>query len=152
MLGEWTPGAIVVSERYADGTKDDSRAAGQGRLADLKTIVLVNSGSASASEITAGALKDLGKGKLVGTQTYGKGSVQDIIPFKDGSSAKLTIAEWLTPKGVHIDQNGIAPDYAVDLTEADYNADRDPQLDAARGLFDGVIPKTSSATGTKVTK
>jgi len=152
MLGEWTPGAVVVSERYADGTKDDSTAAGEGRLADLKTIVLVNAGSASASEITAGALKDLGKGTLVGTQTYGKGSVQDVIPLKDGSSAKLTIAEWLTPKGVHIDQNGIAPDYFVDLTEADYNNNRDPQLDAGRGLFDGIVPKTSSATSTKATK
>ena len=152
MMGEWAPGQVVVSERYADGTKDDSTAVGQGRLADLKTIVLVNGGSASASEIMSGALKDLGKGTLVGTQTYGKGSVQDVIPLKDGSSAKLTIAEWLTPKGVHIDQNGITPDYAVDLTNDDYNNDRDPQLDAARGLFDGVIPKTSSATSTKATK
>lgn len=153
ILGEWAPNQTVVSERYADGTKYDSTASGPGRLADLKTVVLMDGGSASAAEITAGALKDLGLAELVGTQTFGKGSVQDVIPLKDGSSLKLTIAEWLTPKGVHIDQDGITPDYAVERTDSDYDNDRDPQLDAARGLFDGIKPKvTAAATGTPAAK
>jgi carboxyl-terminal processing protease len=140
MLGEWTPGEIVVSERYSDGRKDDSRASGRGRLKDLKTVVLVNGGSASASEIMAGALRDLGKATIIGTRTFGKGSVQDLIDFRDGSSVKLTIAEWLTPAGVNINQDGIAPDHLVERTEEDYDADRDPQMDAAKAFFDGVIP------------
>ena len=149
MLGEWIPGKVGVSERYADGSVDPQRVTGRGLLSEVRTVVLVNGGSASASEITAGALKDLHKGVLIGTQTFGKGSVQDLIPLKDGSTVKLTIAEWLTPNGIHIDQNGIAPDYHVELSEDDYNNGRDPQLDAARAYFDGVKPPiTSSGTST----
>ena len=140
MLGEWVPGEIAVSERFSDGTKDDHRAAGRGRLAGIPTVVLVNGGSASASEIVAGALQDHGKAILIGTQTFGKGSVQDLIDLDDGSSVKLTIAEWLTPKGANINTAGIAPDYVVDRTEEDYENDRDPQTAAAYAWFDGVVP------------
>ena len=140
MLGEWIPGEVAVSERYSDGTKDDHVANGRGRLKDIPTLVLVNGGSASASEIVAGALKDLGKATLIGTQTFGKGSVQDLVEFDDGSSVKLTIAEWLTPKGNNINTEGIAPDYVVDRTEEDYENEADPQSDAAYAWFDGVIP------------
>ena len=140
MLGEWIPGETAVSERFSDGTSDSHQAAGRGRLKDIPTLVLVNGGSASASEIVAGALQDLGKGVLIGTQTFGKGSVQDLIDLGDGSSVKLTIAEWLTPKGNNINVNGITPDYVVDRTEEDYENDRDPQLDAAKAWFDGVVP------------
>jgi carboxyl-terminal processing protease len=140
MLGEWSPGDVVVSERFSDGSKQEHRATGKGRLSDLKTIVLVNGGSASASEITAGALQDLGKGKLLGTQTFGKGSVQDLIDLKDGSSVKLTIAEWLTPNGKNINIQGITPDYVVDMTADDVDNNRDPQMTAAQAWFDGVIP------------
>jgi len=140
ILGEWIPGEIAVSERYSDGSTDDHRANGRGRLKDIPTVVLVNGGSASASEIVAGALQDLGKAKLIGTQTFGKGSVQDLIDLDDGSSVKLTIAEWLTPKGNNINTEGIAPDYVVDRTEQDYEDDKDPQSKAAYAWFDGVIP------------
>ena len=142
ILGEWVPGEVVVSERYADQTKEEHRSAGRGRLKDLPTVVLVNGGSASASEIVSGALQDLGKAKLIGTKTFGKGSVQDLIDLKDGASLKLTIALWYTPKDQNIDENGIAPDYVVERTEEDYDNDRDPQLEAARAFFDGVVPPT----------
>lgn len=145
MPGEWVPGEIVVSERYSDGSKEEHRSSGRGRLKDLPTVVLVNGGSASASEIVAGALQDYGKAKLIGTQTFGKGSVQDLIDLKYGASLKLTIAEWLTPKGNNINENGIAPDYVVERTEEDYENDRDPQLDAAKAFFDGVIPPIPAA-------
>jgi carboxyl-terminal processing protease len=140
VLGEWIPGQIAVSERYSDGTKDDHVADGLGRLAGIPTVVLVNLGSASASEIVAGALQDLDKGILIGEQTFGKGSVQDLIDLDDGSSVKLTIAEWLTPKGNNINTQGIAPDYVVLRTEEDYENDKDPQQDAAYAWFDGVTP------------
>ena len=140
MLGEWIPGEVAVAERFSDGTTDGHRAEGRGRLKDMPTLVLVNGGSASASEIVAGALRDHGKATLIGTQTFGKGSVQDLVELDDGSSVKLTIAEWLTPKGDNINEDGIAPDYVVDRTEEDYENDEDPQLDAARAWFDGVLP------------
>jgi carboxyl-terminal processing protease len=149
ILGEWVPGEIVVSERYSDGSLEDSRTSGFGRLRDLKTIVLVNGGSASASEITAGALQDHGKAKLLGTQTFGKGSVQDLIPFRDGSSVKLTIAEWLTPNGTNINENGIKPDYEVIRADDEYENDKDSQLDAARAWFDGVEPPAPKADAKK---
>jgi carboxyl-terminal processing protease len=108
----------------------------------------VNGGSASASEIVAGALHDHGKATLIGEQTFGKGSVQDLVEFDDGSSVKLTIAEWLTPQGVNINVDGIAPDYVVVRTVEDYEKERDPQLDAAKAYFDGVTPPQDSATTT----
>ena len=146
-------GQVGVTERYADGTKDVHTITGLGRLSHIKTVVLVNGGSASAAEIMSGALKDLHEGTLIGTQTFGKGSVQDLIPLKDGSTLKLTIAEWLTPNGVHIDQNGIAPNYLVDLTDDDYNNSRDPQLDAAKNFFDGKTPPvTASGSSTAQVK
>lgn len=145
MLGEWVPGEVAVSERYSDGTTEDHRSDGRGRLKDLPTVVLVNGGSASASEIVAGALKDYGKAALIGTQTFGKGSVQDLVELDDGSSVKLTIAEWLTPKGANINVDGIAPDHVVERTEEDYENDLDPQIDAAYAWFDGVTPPPPAA-------
>lgn len=140
MLGEWVPGETVVSERFSDGTKDGHQATGRGRLKDVPTVILVNGGSASAAEIVAGALQDLNKGVLIGAQTFGKGSVQDLIDLGDGAELKLTIAEWLTPKGNNINVAGITPNYIVERTEADYDNDRDPQLEAGRAWFDGVLP------------
>jgi len=140
MLGEWVPGEVAVSERYSDGSTEEHRANGRGRLKDIPTVVLVNGGSASASEILAGALKAHGKAVLIGTQTFGKGSVQDLVELDDGSSVKLTIAEWLTPDGHNINVDGIAPDHLVERTDDDYENDRDPQADAAYAWFDGVVP------------
>lgn len=95
-------------------------------------VVLVNGYSASASEIVAGALQDIGRAKLVGETTYGKGSVQDWVPLANNQGAvRVTIARWLTPNGRTIDKKGLTPDVVVTMTQDDINAGRDPQLDAA---------------------
>jgi carboxyl-terminal processing protease len=126
-------GKTIVIEDFG-GKKDQKiyRSKGYNMLDTKKKIViLVNENSASASEIMAGALKDYDKAILVGTKTYGKGSVQELIPVTNDTVLKVTIAKWLTPKGTSISNNGIIPDYVVDLTEDDYKNKRDPQLDKA---------------------
>jgi carboxyl-terminal processing protease len=98
---------------------------------DLPMIVLVNGGTASASEIVAGAIQDLKRGMLVGEKTFGKGSVQLIYDLSDGSSLHVTAALWLTPNRHQIDGNGLVPDIAVPLTAEDRENGRDPQLEQA---------------------
>jgi carboxyl-terminal processing protease len=135
MAGEWDGDQVVVSEKNRDGLETFHRAFKAARLGKYKTVVLVNEGSASASEIVSGALKDWKKATLVGKKTFGKGSVQDLNDLKDGSQIKITVAKWFTPNGSTIDEQGIEPDVKVDLTEEDYNKDRDPQLDKALELL-----------------
>ncbi len=96
-----------------------------------KVAVLVNGGSASAAEILAGALKEQGVAKLVGTKTFGKGSVQELIPITADTSLKVTIARWLTPAGHNLSHDGLVPDYVVELTQKDIESKKDPQLDKA---------------------
>ena len=98
---------------------------------DIKLVILVNQGSASASEIVAGALKDLKDIELVGQKTFGKGLVQSTKEFSDGSVLKYTIAEWFTPSGNALNKEGIKPDFEVELTSEDIQADKDPQIDKA---------------------
>lgn len=105
---------------------------------NLQLIILVDGGSASASEILAGALKENGKAKLVGEKTYGKGSVQELLPVTKDTSLKVTIAKWLTPTGKSISEDGLVPDITVKITEADIKAGRDPQLDKAIELLGAV--------------
>ncbi len=131
MAGEWNGDSVVVSEKDRNGNANSHIAYKTARLAAYKTVVLVDGGSASASEIVSGALKDWGKAKIVGVKTFGKGSVQELDNLPDGSQVKLTIAKWFTPKGANIDEQGIEPDVKVELTDADYNNDKDPQLDKA---------------------
>lgn len=135
VAGEWIENDVVVIEQNQSGQKNARKSSGLARLQNLKTVVLINEGSASASEIVAGALSDYGKATLVGKKTFGKGSVQNLESLSDGSAVKITVSEWLTPKGRQIDKQGIPPDVEVNLTEEDYNAGRDPQLDKAMELL-----------------
>ncbi|HEY0965435.1 MAG TPA: S41 family peptidase [Candidatus Saccharimonadales bacterium] len=121
----------IVSQRKNNKVVDQSEANGDPILGNLKTVVLVDEGTASASEIVAGALRDYGKATLVGKKTFGKGSVQQLIDLDDGAQLKVTIAKWYTPKGHNINGNGLQPDRVIELTIDDINHDRDPQLDAA---------------------
>lgn len=131
-LGDFLPqGKVAVKQVGRAGETDELKTSGEPILQDNKTIVLVNEGSASASEIFAGAFQDHARGVVIGTKTFGKGTVQVLEDLPGGSSLKLTVAKWLTPNGREIDKTGIAPDVMVELTEDDYNAGRDPQLDRA---------------------
>ncbi|MFA6522278.1 MAG: S41 family peptidase [Patescibacteria group bacterium] len=130
LAGFWVDGKTVVQERVGE-TEFEFPASGSAQLAGIPTVVLVNEGSASASEILSGALQDYKLARLIGTQTFGKGSVQEYHEFPDGSALKVTVAEWLTAKGRSIDKVGIEPDQIIELTLEDYNAGTDPQFDAA---------------------
>lgn len=127
----WLNDKVVVSERRGDVVKDELRSDRNPILGGIPTVVLVDGGSASASEIVAGALQDNGVAKLVGEKTFGKGTVQQLIPLSDGAQLKVTIARWYTPKGRNITKEGIEPDTKVEMTAEDSQAGRDPQMDAA---------------------
>lgn len=127
----WLDSKVVVSERRGDKVIDERKSGKNPMLHDIPTVVLINAGSASASEIVAGALHDHGKAKLIGEKTYGKGSVQELMALSSGAELKVTIAKWYTPKGKNITKQGIEPDTEVELTREDIEADRDPQRDAA---------------------
>lgn len=127
-------GKVVVRENYGPGTAEDVYRS-EGRdlhpYRDFKMVVMIDGGSASASEILAGALKEQGVATLVGDTTFGKGSVQELVPMDSGASLKVTIARWLTPNGHSISENGLEPDIKVLVTEEDRKAFKDAQLDAA---------------------
>lgn len=124
-------GKTVVEERSRGKVKERLESTGDGMLVGLPTIILINQGSASASEIVAGALKDNGAARLLGEKSFGKGSVQEVVNLDGGAQLKVTVARWYTPSGKGIDKEGIKPDIEVKLETADLNAGRDPQLDRA---------------------
>lgn len=127
-------GKVVVRESFGgDIPEEVYRSSGRelGKYAPERVVVLVDGGSASASEILAGALQEHGVATLIGAQTFGKGSVQELVNLDDGSSLKVTVARWLTPNGVSISAGGLTPDVVVERTPEDRTAEKDPQLDAA---------------------
>ena len=125
-------GEIVVREYFGEGDEEVYRSKGYDVFTDqLKLVVLVDGGSASASEILAGALRAHKKGTLVGDKTFGKGSVQELIDITDDTSLKVTVARWLTPEGVSISDKGLEPDVLVEVTPEDIEEGRDPQFDKA---------------------
>jgi len=126
-------GKTIVREDFGGNTEETVyRSKGYDIFNEnLKMVILVNEGSASASEILAGALREQRNAKLIGTKTFGKGSVQEVITLDGGSSLKVTIARWLTPLGNSISENGLDPDYIVEMTDKDIIAGKDPQLDKA---------------------
>lgn len=134
-------GTLVVTERFGSGEETAFRARGNGALKDFPVVVLVNQGSASASEILAGVLRDQRSVKLVGEKTFGKGSVQEVFPLQDDSSLKVTIAHWVLPSGQIIEKTGLTPDFEVKLTDEDKEADRDPQLKKAIEILKSEISK-----------
>lgn len=144
---EFIEAGTVMYEQFGDGRREVYEAQGNGRATDIPLVVLVNEGSASASEILAGALQDYGRAKLVGVQTYGKGSVQIRQPLSNNQgAARVTIAKWLTPDERAIDGTGLAPDVIVTMSQEDFEADRDPQLDAAVETLLAVLNNTALPT------
>jgi carboxyl-terminal processing protease len=132
---------VVMYEQFGDGTRTTYKAKSGGLATDIPLVVLVNEGTASASEITAGAIQDWGRGKLVGAKTYGKGSVQHISQLKeDGGAVRITVARWLTPKERQIHKLGLTPDVVVPISDDDIKNDRDPQLDKAVEILTSGLP------------
>ena len=124
--------SLVAIEDFGD-KKEQKKYLAQGNdiFSQLPLVVLINQGSASAAEILAGALRDNRQIKLVGETSFGKGSVQELENLTGGSSLKITVAKWLTPKGQSISDHGLTPDVQVEITDEDYQKERDPQLDKA---------------------
>ena len=132
VVSEFVDKGIVMQEVYGDGRSENFEANSGGLATKIPMVVLVNEGSASASEIVAGAIQDLGRGYLVGNTTYGKGSVQSYTQLvNDGGAVRVTIARWLTPNGRQIHEVGLAPDFPIELTEQDIKDGKDTQLDKA---------------------
>lgn len=140
VLSEFLSGqrtAVIIRER--NGSKEDQKLTnGKARLDKVPLVVLVNHGSASASEIVAGALQDHKRATVLGEQTYGKGSVQEVEPLQDNASLRYTVALWFTPLARSINKEGIVPDRVVKIDESDVKKGRDPQIDAAIQYLKGV--------------
>lgn len=135
VAGLWLKDKVVVSERTGGKTTEELKTGADALLSGIPTVVLVNGGTASASEIVAGALQDHGAAKLLGEKTFGKGSVQQVLDLSEGAVLKVTIAKWYTPKGNNINKQGISPDQTVVLSQQDASTGNDPQLQAALRLL-----------------
>ncbi|MEI6280693.1 MAG: S41 family peptidase [bacterium] len=130
-------GKTIVTEDYGNNQAPEIfRSKGYDIFNDkLKFVVLIDGGSASASEILAGAMQDNGRAKLVGAKSFGKGSVQQVIDITPDTILKITVAKWLTPNGVSISEKGLTPDYIVEITQKDIDAKKDPQTEKAAQLL-----------------
>jgi len=130
--GKWLrQGQVILQEKRSGKVIQTYRADNNGQFVGMPTVILLNEGSASASEIMAGALKDNKAATIIGVKSFGKGSVQEFSNFDNGDSLKVTIARWYTPAGKNIDKQGISPTTKIELTDADIKASKDPQIDAA---------------------
>ncbi len=134
----------IVSTVDRDGYKETQRSMSQVSTKQ-PVVVLINGGSASASEILSGALKDNKRAIIVGKKSFGKGLVQEINKLPDGSALHITIQKYLTPNGTDIHKKGITPDYVVNITEADIKANKDPQLEKACQLINEQVGKATTA-------
>jgi carboxyl-terminal processing protease len=131
IASEFIAEGVIVAERGSNGLEEEHVARGHGLATEIPLVVIVNGGSASASEIVAGAIRDHERGLLIGEATLGKGAVQSPLDLSDGSHLRLTIARWFTPDGQLIEGEGLAPDIEVTLSDEDLVQGRDPQLDQA---------------------
>jgi carboxyl-terminal processing protease len=131
IANEFIPEGLILIERSSDGQETRHEASGRGIATEIPLVVLVDGGSASASEILAGAVQDDKRGILIGERTYGKGSVQVTERLSDGSGLAVTIRRWYTPADRAIDGTGLTPDIEVAITQEDFEAQRDPQLERA---------------------
>jgi carboxyl-terminal processing protease len=132
VTSEFLAEGVVLTERFGDGNEEVYRARSGGPATEIPMVVLIDAGSASASEIVAGALQDHGRAILVGETTYGKGSVQDWVTLDgDGGAVRVTVARWYTPNNRQINEAGLKPDLEVLISEEDIAAGSDPQLDRA---------------------
>lgn len=132
----WLPqGEKILDEKHGREIIDSETATGNNLLKGVPTVVLINGGSASAAEITAGALRDHKAAYLIGEKSYGKGVVQQLVNFRDKSQLKVTIASWYRPNGQNINKKGITPDKTIKISEADAQASKDTQLEAAQAYL-----------------
>jgi carboxyl-terminal processing protease len=132
VASEFVGEGVILYEQYGNGERDTYRALNDGQATEIPLVVLVNEGTASASEIVAGAIQDYGRGQLVGVTTFGKGSVQNWVPLSsDQGAVRVTIAKWLTPNERTIQGTGLSPDVEIEITDEDRQNDVDPQLDKA---------------------
>lgn len=125
----------VVSVAHREGEPIHHYASGRPIAPTIPMVVLINEGSASASEILAGALQDNGRATIIGKKSFGKGTVQEVFELPGGTSIRITTARWLTPNGTDLGKEGVHPDIDVDRTKEDIEAEKDPQLDAALELL-----------------
>jgi carboxyl-terminal processing protease len=132
VAGLWLNDKVVVSERTNGRVVEELKSGNNAILSGIPTVVLVNGSSASASEIVAGALQDHKAATLIGEKTFGKGTVQKVVDLGADTLLKVTIARWYTPNGKNITKEGISPDQVIELKAEDANANRDPQMDAAK--------------------
>ena len=139
---------LVLFQIDADGERTEWRVAGGGKAREVPLVVLVNEGSASGSEVLAGALQDQGRAQIVGTQTFGKGVVNTPVEFSDGSGLIITTARWFTPTGRTIGDVGITPDIEVPRTVDQIAEGQDPQLEAALDVLEGLMGAATGITGT----
>jgi carboxyl-terminal processing protease len=141
VVSQFIDNGVVMYEEYGDGRTKSFQALSGGLATEIPMVVLINEGTASASEITAGAIQDYARGQLVGVTTYGKGSVQNWIPLQDEKGAvRVTIARWLTPEKRQINEIGLVPDVEVTISDEDIANDVDPQLAKAVEILKNAVP------------